>query len=147
MTLSPRALSAAFLTVSLVLGGGAALAAVNAKSVTESRQANFKTMGKSMKAMTDGLKAGSPDMTAIAANAATLRGLAPKISTWFPKGTGPESGVKTEALAEIWNIIIARSTAARISPQLIRPRNAIYWHSSRSRGSSFSFRHERSPDG
>lgn len=113
MTPSPRALSAAFLTVSLVLGGGAALAAVNAKSVTESRQANFKTMGKSMKAMTDGLKTGSPDMAAIAANAATLRGLAPKISTWFPKGTGPESGVKTEALAEIWKDPAGFAAAAR----------------------------------
>lgn len=92
---------------------GAAVAAVNAKAVIEAREANFKTLGKSMKAITDGLKADSPDMAAIAANAATIRGLAPKISAWFPKGTGPGAGVKTEARAEIWTDPAGFAAAAR----------------------------------
>jgi cytochrome c556 len=52
-------------------------------------------------------------MSAIASNAATIRGLAPKVSTWFPKGTGPESGVKTDARAEIWTDPAGFAAAAR----------------------------------
>jgi cytochrome c556 len=52
-------------------------------------------------------------MAAIATNAAAIRGLAPKITTWFPKGTGPESGVKTEAKAEIWKDATGFAAAAR----------------------------------
>jgi cytochrome c556 len=115
---SRRLLSAAVCAAALALAGGAALAAVNAKAVIETRESNFKTMGKAMKAMNDGLKADAPDMAAIAANAATIRGFAPKISTWFPKGTGPEAGVKTEAKAEIWTDPAGFAAAAsRLEPE------------------------------
>jgi cytochrome c556 len=110
--LSRKSLSALALVAGLGLAG-AAVAAVNARAVIESREANFKTMGRSMKAITDGLKADSPNMSAIASNAATIRGLAPKVSTWFPKGTGPESGVKTDARAEIWTDPAGFAAAAR----------------------------------
>lgn len=118
---SSRLISAAVCAAALALGGGAALAAVNAKSVIETREANFKSMGKAMKGMNDGLKADSPDMADIAANAAIIRGFAPKISTWFPKGTGPESGVKTEARAEIWTDAAGFGAAARrLEPEVAK---------------------------
>jgi cytochrome c556 len=118
---SRRLLSAAVCAAALALAGGAALAAVNAKAVIETRESNFKTMGKAMKAMNDGLKADAPDMAAIAANAATIRGFAPKISTWFPKGTGPEAGVKTEAKAEIWTDPAGFAAAAsRLEPEITK---------------------------
>ena len=118
---SRRLLSAAVCAAALALAGGAALAAVNAKAVIETREANFKSMGKAMKAMNDGLKADTPDMAAIAANAATIRGFAPKISTWFPKGTGPEAGVKTEAKAEIWTDPAGFAAAAsRLEPEITK---------------------------
>ena len=66
-----------------------------------------------MKTMNDNLKSDSPDLAVIASNAATIRGLAPKVTTWFPKGTGPESGVKTEARAEIWTDGAGFAAAAR----------------------------------
>jgi cytochrome c556 len=110
--LSRKSLTALALVTGLGLAG-AAVAAVNARAVIEAREANFKTIGKSMKAINDGLRADAPDMAAIAGNAATIRGLAPKISTWFPKGTGPESGVKTEARAEIWTDAAGFAAAAR----------------------------------
>lgn len=117
MILSRRLLSAAVCAAALALAGGAALAAVNAKAVIETRESNFKSMGKAMKAMNDGLKADTPDMAAIAANAATIRGLAPKITSWFPKGTGPEAGIKTEAKAEIWTDPAGFAAAAsRLEP-------------------------------
>ena len=37
----------------------------------------------------------------IRSSAATIAGLAPKVPSWFPAGTGPDVG-KTEAKAEIW---------------------------------------------
>ena len=89
--LSRKSLSALALVAGLGLAG-AAVAAVNARAVIESREANFKTMGRSMKAITDGLKADSPNMSAIASNAATIRGLAPKVSTWFPLHYKPKGG-------------------------------------------------------
>ena len=113
MMRTPRkSLTVMALVAGVCLAGGA-VAAVNAKSVIEAREANFKTMGKAMKTMNDGLKADTPDLSAIAANAAAIRGLAPKITTWFPKGTGPESGVKTEAKAEIWKDPAGFAAAAR----------------------------------
>ena len=109
---SRKSLTLMALAAGLCLAGGA-VAAVNAKAVIEAREANFKTMGKSMKAMNDALKSDSPDLAAIAGNAATIRGLAPKITTWFPKGTGPGAGVKTEARAEIWTDGAGFAAAAR----------------------------------
>lgn len=109
---SRKSLTLMALAAGLCLAGGA-VAAVNAKAVIEAREANFKTFGKSMKTMNDNLKSDSPDLAVIASNAATIRGLAPKITTWFPKGTGPESGVKTEARAEIWTDGAGFAAAAR----------------------------------
>ena len=109
---SRKSITVAALAAGLCLAGGA-VAAVNAKAVIEAREANFKTFGKSMKTMNDNLKSDSPDLAVIASNAATIRGLAPKVSTWFPKGTGPESGVKTEARAEIWSDPAGFAAAAR----------------------------------
>ncbi len=109
---SRKSLTLMALAAGLCLAGGA-VAAVNAKAVIEAREANFKTFGKSMKTMNDNLKSDSPDLAVIASNAATIRGLAPKVTTWFPKGTGPESGVKTEARAEIWTDGAGFAAAAR----------------------------------
>jgi len=109
---SRKSLTLMALAAGLCLAGGA-VAAVNAKAVIEAREANFKTFGKSMKTMNDNLKSDSPDLAVIASNAATIRGLAPKVTTWFPKGTGPESGVKTEARAEIWSDPAGFAAAAR----------------------------------
>ena len=46
-------------------------------------------------------RAGTPDLAAIRASAATIADLAPKASGWFPAGTGPDVG-KTGAKPEIW---------------------------------------------
>lgn len=81
--------------------GVAALAAPPAKTI-EARQGNFKLIGKSFKGIMDQMKSPTPDMAAVKANAAALNGAAGKVAGFFPKGTGPESGVKTHALPAIW---------------------------------------------
>ncbi len=96
--------------VALVLGlalsfaavGGVAVAAVDAGKVITSRIDSYKKIGKAFKDINDGLKADAPDAKAIAAQAKTMKDLSGHIPSWFPKGTGPETGLKTRAKADIW---------------------------------------------
>ena len=76
-------------------------AASPADTVT-ARVANFKVMGRSMKAIGEQLRSPAPDIAIIRASADALAGAAPKVTPFFPRGTGPESGVRTHALPVIW---------------------------------------------
>jgi cytochrome c556 len=41
-------------------------------------------------------------VAAVTAAATKIKDYAGQMGTWFPVGTGPESGIKTEAKANIW---------------------------------------------
>ncbi len=77
-------------------------AAPDPKVVIETRQANLKDMGANFKTINDQTKAATPDMAAITAAADKIKGYSVDIGTWFPAGTGPETGIKTAALPKIW---------------------------------------------
>ncbi len=79
----------------------AAVAATPAETIAK-RQANFKSMGKAFKGISDELKKPAPDMAFIKTNAAALHKATGAAGGLFPKGTGPEAGVKTSAKPEIW---------------------------------------------
>jgi cytochrome c556 len=82
-----------------------ALTGAAAPSVTQiitGRQTNYKNIGKANKAINDELRKSAPSMAVIQQNAAVIDTLAPKVPRWFPKGTGPEAGIKTAALPAIW---------------------------------------------
>jgi cytochrome c556 len=66
------------------------------------RHDNYEDIGKNMKVLQDNMKLDAPDMAAVTAAATKIKGYADQMATWFPAGTGPESGIKTEAKAEIW---------------------------------------------
>lgn len=66
------------------------------------RQAHFKELGATFKAITDELRKAAPDKASAATNAAKLKALAADLPTWFPKGSGPETGLATAARPEIW---------------------------------------------
>lgn len=71
--------------------------------VIDARQQGFKTLGGSFKTIRDNLQAGdSADVDAVKMAAAKMDELANDIATWFPAGSGPESGEETEALPAIW---------------------------------------------
>ena len=72
------------------------------KEQIEARQGHLERIGKAFKTISDQLKAGSPDLAQIQAAAATVPKEASGMADWFPDGTGPDSGVKTEALPVIW---------------------------------------------
>ncbi|BFM08833.1 c-type cytochrome [Halioxenophilus aromaticivorans] len=70
--------------------------------ITEQRQAGFKTMGKSVKAIRNALKAGDTTTPAVKDAAAAINQEASQLAQWFPEGSGPESGLSTDALPYIW---------------------------------------------
>jgi len=82
--------------------GEAAAPAADAPPVIEERQANFKAIGKSFKAIRTQLEGDAPDFAAIEAAATDMNAAAMKIEGHFPEGTGVDDGFDTEALATIW---------------------------------------------
>ena len=79
-----------------------AAAKVDPAAAIQARQAGMKQIGKDFKAVMDQMHSGAPDAKAVAVSAHDLAGLAPKVPSWFPAGTGPETGLKTAAKADIW---------------------------------------------
>ncbi|HEY9233717.1 MULTISPECIES: c-type cytochrome [Phenylobacterium] len=86
----------------LALTATGALAASAAETAIATRQAGYKKIGGAFKAINDELRKDAPDTKLIAANATTLNSQAAQLGHWFPKGSGPEAGVKTKAKPEIW---------------------------------------------
>lgn len=68
----------------------------------DERHENFEAIGDAAKVIADQLKASAPDVAKIQAAAATINGFAPKVPGWFPAGSGPADGIKTDALQAIW---------------------------------------------
>jgi cytochrome c556 len=66
------------------------------------RQAHFKEQNAAFKAINDELRKDAPDKAVITANATKIKAMAADLPSWFPKGSGPETGLKTAAKAEIW---------------------------------------------
>lgn len=67
------------------------------------RQGNYKQIAAAMKGINEQLKSSSPSLPAIRAGSRTILGFAPQVLRWFPRGTGPEAGVRTRARPEIWS--------------------------------------------
>ena len=66
------------------------------------RQAHFREQNAAFKALGEDLRKEPADKAALADAAARLKAIAADLPTWFPKGSGPETGLKTAAKAEIW---------------------------------------------
>ena len=77
-------------------------AATQPNVVIPARQLGMKQVGQNFKAINDQVRSGSPDAAVVRASARQLAGLAAKVPGWFPAGTGPDTGIKTAAKAEIW---------------------------------------------
>jgi len=109
-----RSLTALLLLASLGASGAAAQDAPTTpggKAVL-ARQAHMKEVRNAAGAVGAELRKDAPDKAAVAAAAATLAGLAKQAPSWFPKGSGPEAGVKTAAKAEIWTDAAGFAAAA-----------------------------------
>lgn len=73
-----------------------------APDTIKTRQANFKKMGAATKAIVDEMRKSDPSIAVIRTNAAGLDRAGSAALRAFPRGTGPASGVKTDALPAIW---------------------------------------------
>lgn len=103
-----RTTMALALAAAMTVAGGAAVAQDNAAATTPggkavlARQAHYKDLGKAFGGLNGELRKDAPDKAALAAGGAAVNALAQALPSWFPKGSGPEAGVKTAAKAEIW---------------------------------------------
>ena len=79
----------------------APIAPAKAKAMMHYRPESLDTIGDNFKALRRELGGSAPNMTKVAASAATIDRLAKESAGWFPAGTGPDVG-KTMAKAEIW---------------------------------------------
>lgn len=113
--------AASALTAALVLAAGAVLAheghdgpppKTPAGKAAWARHDNFKAQGAAFKASLDELKKDSPDQAVLLSNANKIKASSTALPSWFPKGSGPESGVKTDAKAEVWSDAAGFAAAA-----------------------------------
>lgn len=77
-------------------------APVDVAAVLKVREENFEGIGDAFKAVRGELEKGAPDFALIATSANDINTRAKLIAGHFPVGTSVEDGVKTEALATIW---------------------------------------------
>jgi cytochrome c556 len=87
--------------------GTACLIAVEAAAqspaeMVETRKIHYKDLGGSFKAVNDQLKREKPDLASVRGAAGEVKEASEQSGTWFPKGSGPEAGVKTRAKPAIW---------------------------------------------
>jgi cytochrome c556 len=87
-----------------LLAAGAVLlvAAVDPHTAIPARQMGMKQVGRTFKGINDQLHASTPDAAELKAGSAQLADLATKVPSWFPAGTGPDTGVKTSVKADVW---------------------------------------------
>ena len=90
------------MAAALVLTGGAALAHEGMTGVAATRGAGMKAIGAATKGVSDSLNKGDAGKAELRAHTAKLVQLAPRMAAWFPKGSGPEAGGKTDAKPDIW---------------------------------------------
>lgn len=76
--------------------------AVDLAAIIDQRQKSLKRLGKNFKGISDAIKTGTADSEDTLQSIKIVSNLAPRLKTWFPEGSGPESGLETEAKAEIW---------------------------------------------
>ncbi len=81
---------------------GAQGAGASAADVINTRQQAFKKAGTAFKVIHNEVSNSSPDAAKIAAAIAEIKASTDRIATWFPPGSGPQSGLKTHAKPEVW---------------------------------------------
>ncbi len=67
----------------------------------KARHERYEDLGKNFKVVLDNFKSATPDMAAVSAAAAKVKGYADEMGTWFPSGTAAEPG-KPGAKPNIW---------------------------------------------
>lgn len=75
----------------------------HATGIHKVRHDEYHKLGDAFKVIRDQIRASSPDGAAIKQAAQVVNDASVNQFKWFPAGSGPESGAKTRAKAEIWS--------------------------------------------
>lgn len=86
------------------------------------RRANFKEIGGAFKSVNDELKSGAPDLNTVRPLARDLAARSGQLAKYFPRGSGPEAGVKTRAKAAIWKDY---ATFSKLQTDMVTAANAL----------------------
>jgi cytochrome c556 len=91
------------LTVAALACAGAAIAQNPAAAgAVKVRQQGLKHLGAAFKVIRDELRGASPDVVKLRSAVPDITQAAAAMGNWFPVGSGPQPGVKTDALPGIW---------------------------------------------
>lgn len=71
--------------------------------IRKTRHEEYEKLGDAFKVIRDQVRADTPDAAAIKSSAKIVHDASVNQYKWFPAGSGPESGAKTRAKAEIWS--------------------------------------------
>jgi cytochrome c556 len=82
---------------------GNAAGPVDVAAFMHDRHERYEDIGDAMKGINRELKGGSPSIARVQRHAAQIAHFAPQVPSLFPPGTGPETGRRTRAKAEIWS--------------------------------------------
>jgi len=99
--IQPRA--AAFGLIAALLAGAALGAGLSGADAAKARMAHMKALGAAAKALVEQMRSPAPDKAVVKIQAARIAAAAQAIPTWFPVGSGRESGAKTHALPIVWS--------------------------------------------
>lgn len=110
-TMSMSKVMAAMVAIGVISSGVMSAHAAGPEDTIKARQQGFKDIGKAFKAVRDQVQGGNPDLEVIKSSAALIQKSSGSVASWFPKGTGPEAGVKTTAKPEIWTDAAGFKTA------------------------------------
>ena len=103
MRVSLRMRTGALVGLGLITSSVAVAAVAPAiTAAISARKANYKEIGGAFKTINDEIKSGAPDMNTVRPLARDIAARAALQLKYFPKGSGPESDVKTRAKAAIW---------------------------------------------
>lgn len=125
------------LFIARVVAIGAAIAAPlgvlvahdeHASGIYKVRHDEYHKLGDAFKTIKDQTSAGTPDADAIKTAAEVVKNASVNQFKWFPAGSGPETGAKTRAKAEIWakpkDFEAAQKLFAERAPKLHAAANA-----------------------
>src|SRR5579863_3967068 len=87
----------------LMAAAGAASADFGPKEAVDARHNAYRETGAAFKTINDELKSGVLIKVLLVPAARTIAATARDQYSWFPVGSGPESGAKTKAKPEIWS--------------------------------------------
>lgn len=89
--------------VAVSIAGIAVAAEPSVKAAMKARHDHYHDLGDAFKTIRDQVRGGSPDMAKVKPAAQVVKQASIDQFKWFPKGTGPDSGIETRAKAEIWS--------------------------------------------